>query len=72
VTSTERELQRVVRSVVQALADAVADTENRAHVEVPDLGPRVVMDQLRVMVFDAVRCGLDASSTLGNLRRTLA
>jgi hypothetical protein len=43
----------VVRALVQALADEVADAEGRPHVPVPDLGPAVVMDQLAVMVFDA-------------------
>ncbi len=49
----------VVRPVVQALADAVADAEGRPHTEVPDLGPGTVMDQLTVMAYDAGRAGLD-------------
>jgi hypothetical protein len=92
VTSTQRELQRVVerwrqlpldhalsrmpvvRSVVQRLADAVADVEGRPHVVVPDLGPRVVMDQLTVMVHDAgIVEGLrvDTASELTRLRHRL-
>jgi hypothetical protein len=61
----------VVRLMVQGLADAVADVERRPPTLVPDLGPRVVMDQLRVMVFDAVRCGLDPAGELRELRRSL-
>ena len=89
VTSTERELQRVVerwrqlpldhalsrmplvRQVVQRLADAVADVERRPHVVVPNLGPRVVMDQLTVMAYDATRAGLDPGPELSRLRRTV-
>ena len=61
----------VVRSVVQGLADAVADFEGRPHVDVPALGPHVVMDQLTVMVFDAAEAGLDPVPELAALRRTL-
>lgn len=41
---------------------------------VPDLGPAVVLDQLRVMAFDAVQAGLDhlLAERLADLRRTLA
>jgi hypothetical protein len=60
-----------VRLVVQRLADAVADEEGRPHVLVPDLGPRVVMDQLTVMVFDADRAGVDTATDLADLRRGL-
>ena len=62
---------RVVRPVVQSLADAVADREGRAPDEVPDLGPGVVMDQLTVMVHDATRAGVDPAPELENLRRAL-
>ena len=62
----------VVRPVVQALADAVAEVEDRPRVEVPDLGPRVVMDQLAVMVHDAGQAGLDPSADLLALRRALS
>ena len=61
----------VVRSVVQALADAVAKAEGRPLVEVPELGPGVVMDQLTVMVFDATSAGLDPAAQLRDLRRSL-
>ena len=62
----------VVRPVVQALADAVAEAEHRPFVEVPDLGPRVVMDQLAVMVHDAAQAGLDPTADLVALRRSLS
>ena len=62
----------VVRPVVQALADAVAAVEDRPRVEVPDRGPRVVMDQLTVMVHDAGQAGLDPSADLLALRRALS
>ena len=61
----------VVRSAVQALADAVAEAEGRSVVEVPELGPGVVMDQLTVMVFDAASAGLDPAAELRDLRRSL-
>ena len=41
-----------VYAVVQALADAVADATAQSREVVPDLGPGVVVDQLRVMVYD--------------------
>jgi hypothetical protein len=62
----------VVRPVVQQLADAVADVEGRPHVAVPDLGPRVVMDQLTVTVYDASQAGLDPAPRLERLRRDLS
>ena len=64
----------VVRPVVQGLADAVADVEGRPHVDVPDLGPRVVMDQLTVMVHDARHVAgprVDTAGQLTRLRRRL-
>jgi hypothetical protein len=62
----------VIRPVVQGLADAVADAEGRPRVPVPDLGPSVVMDQLRVMIYDATRAGLDPAAELVGLRRALS
>ncbi len=62
----------VVRPVVQELADAVADLEGRARVDVPDLGPRAVMDQLTVMTYDAMQAGLDPAPQLERLRRDLS
>jgi len=62
----------VVRELVQQLADTVADAEDRPRVDVPDLGPAVVMDQLRVMVQDAMRLGGGAAThTLADRLRTL-
>ncbi len=40
--------------MVQQLADSTAEAEGRACVPVPDRGPAVVMDQLAVMVHDAL------------------
>ena len=62
----------VVRPAVQELADAVADVEARPHVEVPDLGPRTVMDQLTVVAYDASQAGLDPAPLLERLRRDLS
>jgi hypothetical protein len=62
----------VVRPVVQALADAVADVQGRARVDVPDLGPRAVMDQLAVLAYDAAQAGLDPAPQLERLRRDLS
>ena len=70
----DRALSRmpVVRPVIQELADAVADAETRPHVDVPDLGPRAVMDQLTVMIHDARDVeGLDIAGQLTRLRRRL-
>jgi hypothetical protein len=62
----------VVRPVVQGLADAVADAEGRPRVEVPDLGPGTVMDQLTVMIHDARDVeGLDIAGQLTRLRQRL-
>jgi hypothetical protein len=62
----------VVRTVVQELADAVADLEGRGRVDVPELGPRAVMDQLTVMTYDAAQAGLDPAPQLERLRRDLS
>ena len=62
----------VVRPVIQELADAVADVEGRPHVDVPDLGPGVVMDQLTVTAYDASQAGLDPAPQLERLRRDLS
>ena len=67
-----------VHGLVQRLADEAADAERRAHVPVPDLGPAAVMDQLTVVVVDAVAAGLspggadDVRVRLRALRRALA
>ncbi|WP_131103671.1 hypothetical protein [Ornithinimicrobium sufpigmenti] len=63
-----------VRDLVQLLADDTAGVTGRGIVPVPDLGPAVVMDQLRVMVHDWRQAGLDEGvleERLTRLRRTL-
>jgi hypothetical protein len=59
-----------VRALAQQLADDVADAEGRQRVQVPDLGPAVVMDQLTVMVYDGTAGGTgdDPHSVGGRLR----
>ena len=62
-----------VRRLSQDLADEVADAEGRPAEPVPDLGPAVVVDQLRVMVWDATGYGVqDVADRLADLRRELA
>ena len=63
-----------VRELVQSLADQVADAEGMPHTPVPDLGPAVLADQLRVMVYDHDQAGLDPAAVAGRLtalRRTI-
>ncbi|KGN40195.1 hypothetical protein [Knoellia aerolata] len=55
-----------VRDVVQDLADATARQP------VPELGPAVLIDQLRVLVWDAASAGVpELAARLGELRRRL-
>ena len=55
-----------VREVVQDLADATAGRL------VPELGPAVLIDQLRVLVWDAASAGVpELADRLADLRRTL-
>lgn len=55
-----------VREVVQDLADATAGQP------VPELGPAVLIDQLRVLVWDAASAGVpDLAERLAELRRSL-
>jgi hypothetical protein len=64
----------VVRQLVQAVADRVAVAEGEPCRPVPDLGPAVLMDQLRVMVFDHGVAGLDPeplAAELTALRRAI-
>ncbi|GGK81115.1 hypothetical protein [Ornithinimicrobium pekingense] len=56
-----------VAGCVQALADAVAEAEGMPSAPVPDLGPAVLMDQLRVMVYDWRAAGLDEEDLTGRL-----
>lgn len=63
-----------VRDLVQLLADDTARVTGKARVQVPDLGPAVVMDQLRVMVHDWRQAGLAEHTLrerLAGLRRDL-
>lgn len=63
-----------VRAVVQQLADDTAPVTGMPPTVVPDLGPAVVMDQLRVMVHDWRAAGLaeaDLGQRLVALRRSL-
>ncbi len=56
----------VVREVVQDLADVTAGQP------VPDLGPAVLIDQLRVLVWDAASAGVpELTDRLAELRRSL-
>ena len=63
-----------VRALLQAIADEVAATRAMPLVPVPDLGPAVVVDQVRVLTFDAVQAGLaeGLAERLADLRRSLA
>ncbi|CAN5477660.1 hypothetical protein BH23ACT6_BH23ACT6_01500 [soil metagenome] len=64
----------MVRELVQRLADEVAAASGMPSHPVPDLGPAVLMDQLRVMVFDYQDAGLPPqplAADLGDLRRSL-
>ncbi|WP_298889210.1 hypothetical protein [uncultured Serinicoccus sp.] len=56
-----------VRGVVQELADAVADRTGQRRATVPDLGPGVVVDQLRVMVYDWRQADLPEADLAGRL-----
>ncbi len=56
-----------VRTLVQELADEVAVADRLPVEPVPDLGPAVLIDQLRVMVFDHRRAGLDGAVLLDQL-----
>lgn len=64
----------LVHRLGQNLADEVATATGMPITAVPELGPAVVMDQLRVMVFDYLSVGLDPESLadrLTELRRAL-
>lgn len=63
-----------VRALVQQLADEVAAAQGLPATPVPDLGPVVLIDQLRVMVHDHASAGLDPvplAGRLTGLRRSL-
>ena len=55
-----------MREIVQDLADITAGQP------VPDLGPAVLIDQLRVLVWDAASAGVpELTDRLADLRRSL-
>jgi len=63
-----------VRTVVQHLADEAARLGGLPSGQVPDLGPAVLIDQLRVMVYDHREAGGDVATVaerLTSLRRGL-
>jgi hypothetical protein len=63
-----------LRTLVQELADEVSAAQGLERAEVPDLGPAVLPDQLRVMVYDYRTAGLDddrLAARLTTLRRSL-
>jgi hypothetical protein len=69
------ELDRLVRRwqqlpldrAVAALPDVRAVVLDLAGEQVPDHGPAVVMDQLRVMVYDRCRDGMPSAELAGRL-----
>lgn len=62
---------------MQVLADLAAERDGLRHQAVPNLGERVVMDQLQVMVYDLLQGEMaepvlaDTAARLTNLRRSL-
>jgi hypothetical protein len=66
----------LARDLVQTLADRVAGLRGRPPSPVPDLGPAIVIEQLRVMVYDVCAAEPDANLTwlgdeLRGIRRQL-
>ena len=62
-----------VRAFAQQLADATHRSHGDEPVPLPDLGPAVLIDQLRVTVHDAQQIGdeVDLAAGLTELRRTI-
>ena len=62
-----------VRSLVQSLADGVAEATGVPASVVPDCGPATLMDQLTVLVYDASAVAVTSrlAEDLANLRREL-
>lgn len=56
-------------ALVRQLADEVAAATGMPSAPVPDLGPAVVVDQLRVMAYDHTAAGLDAHRLMDVLRQ---
>lgn len=74
----DRALSRMplARGLVQRLADRVAELRGRPALLVPDLGPAILIEQLRVMVHDVCAADPDADPTvladeLSGIRRAL-
>ena len=64
-----------MHEVTQALADETARACGRPAIDVPQLGLTVLVDQLRVITYDALQAGLDptlVAARLTDLRRTIA
>ncbi|HEU5144629.1 MAG TPA: hypothetical protein VFT81_05585 [Dermatophilaceae bacterium] len=53
----------LARDLVQSLADRVAGLRGSVPLPVPDLGPAIVIEQLRVMVYDVCAADPEADST---------
>ncbi|MGB7448505.1 MAG: hypothetical protein WA892_05205 [Ornithinimicrobium sp.] len=63
-----------VHALVQHIADEVAELTGMSPRAVPDMGPAVVVDQLRVMVYDHATAGGEGgllAEKLADLRRAL-
>lgn len=58
-----------IAAEVQRLADAVASEHGWIQTVVPDLGPAVLIDQLRVMVYDYLQTDLPPEPLLESLTR---
>ncbi len=65
-----------VRALAQALVDATAAHAGMPPARLPDLGPAVALDQLRVTVWDALVAGAvdepGLSESLAEVRRSLS
>ena len=57
-----------LRRLVQELADETARVTGQPQETVPDLGPAVVIDQLRVMVYDRREAGIPDEAVRERLR----
>ncbi|MBK8470212.1 MAG: hypothetical protein WAR57_13330 [Candidatus Phosphoribacter sp.] len=66
-------VSEVVLATAQRLADEVAARTGMPPAHLPDLGPAVVLDQLRVQAYDAVQAAMDGdlADRLAQLRRAL-
>lgn len=70
--AASRGVRELVRDLASQTAPEVAGVAGRQPHEVPDLGPAVLIDQLRVLVWDAASAGVpDLADRLADLRRSL-